>query len=282
MRWETKSLAFRALSAIPFGQELHHIAQRRLTKEWPRPIEHLESYRQRAILICELFEKNSKRSLAEANFVEIGAGRDLALAIALRTLGVAHVTCIDIKRIAKLDLINHAAKVLGAARALQSWDDLTAFGINYLAPASAERTTLPDDNVDCFCTSEVLEHIPSDSLTAILTESLRYLKPGGLHIHAIDYSDHYARSDSAISRFNFLKFSDSEWRKHNSAFQYVNRLRHSDYERLFLESGYSIESSDPHREAIPHDVSANLAERFSRYTQDDLGALRSIIVARKR
>src|SRR4051812_37209120 len=112
MKWQTKSRYFRLLAALPQGPRLHHLAQRHLTKEWPRPIPHLESYRERALKFVEAFQRFSNRNLEDSEFVEIGAGRDLALAVSLRLAGVARVTCIDIERLANLNLINHAARSL--------------------------------------------------------------------------------------------------------------------------------------------------------------------------
>ncbi|MGY4334545.1 hypothetical protein ACVWWG_008962 [Bradyrhizobium sp. LB7.2] len=281
MKWQTKSRYFRLLAALPQGPRLHHLAQRHLTKEWPRPITHLESYRERALKFVEAFQRFSNRNLEDSEFVEIGAGRDLALAVSLRLAGVARVTCIDIERLANLYLINHAARSLGVDRSFETWNELSEFGISYRAPESAEAIAIANSSIDCFCTSEVLEHIPQSSLKSIFYEAHRYLRAGGLHIHAIDYSDHFARSDPAISRFNFLKFTDTEWIPHNSRFQYVNRMRHSDYTGLLHATGFDLLDSDVVLGDLPKEVAAHLAPQFSSYDIDDIRALRSVVVARK-
>ena len=87
--------------------------------------------------------------------------------------------------------------------------------------------------------------MPPDQLVRLLA-GLRAVTVG-ITTHSIDYSDHYARSDRRLSRFNFLKYDDAQWRPFNSGLQYVNRLRHSDYVRLFREAGFAIleESSVP-------------------------------------
>jgi len=112
-------------------------------------------------------------------------------------------------------------------------------------------------------------------------ETQRLLRPGGISVHTIDYSDHYARSDSRIDRFNFLTFDDRAWRKHDSAFQFVNRLRHSDYVRIFESSGLRILSAT----VIPgHPTTTTrngVAERFAGYPDSDLFALGGRLIVGK-
>ena len=102
----------------------------------------------------------------------------------------------------------------------------------------------------------------------------------GITTHSIDYSDHYARSDGSLSRFNFLKYDDAQWRPFNSGRQYVNRLRHSDYVRMFREAGFTIleESSVPGEPTT--EVINNVAPQFRKYEPADLFALKGRIIAR--
>jgi SAM-dependent methyltransferase len=146
---------------------------------------------------------------------------------------------------------------------------VAAFGIDYRAPQDARR--LPGDlQIDCFFSNEVLEHIPEPVLEEIFEALKGNLRPGGLALHRIDYTDHFARSDATASRFNFLTYSDPEWAPYNTSFQYVNRLRHSDFERLFARAGWTIR----HQERRAHEpdpaILGRLADRFRTYTPEDL------------
>ena len=165
-------------------------------------------------------------------------------------------------------------EILGGHVTLESWDHLERFGISYHAP---HDITDADQKVDCSCSNEVLEHIPPDQLVRLLA-GLRAVTTG-ITTHSIDYSDHYARSDGNLSRFNFLKYDDAQWRPFNSSWQYVNRLRHSDYVRLFREAGFAIleESSVPGEPSA--EIVDNVAPRFRQYEPADLFALRGRIVA---
>jgi SAM-dependent methyltransferase len=113
--------------------------------------------------------------------------------------------------------------------------------IEYIAPADAANTGLPDQSVDFHVSHFAFEHIPPEILTAILLEGGRIIKPGGLFINTVDYQDHFAVYTKTINRLNFLRYSDEEWRKYNNnKYTYVNRLRHDDFKRLFAELGHDI------------------------------------------
>jgi hypothetical protein len=90
----------------------------------------------------------------------------------------------------------------------------------------------------------------------------------------IDYSDHYSHADPAISRVNFLRFSDRQWQPYQSRMLYQNRLRHSDYRRIFEESGLRV--AEESKMVLEEEISAvrqmPLADRFAGYGLDDLAA----------
>ena len=71
--------------------------------------------------------------------------------------------------------------------------------------------------MDCITSTYTLEHIPADDIRRILVECNRILKPGGLILSLIDYQDHYSWLDLRISRYNFLRYSERQWRWFNSS-----------------------------------------------------------------
>lgn len=89
-----------------------------------------------------------------------------------------------------------------------------------------------------------------ESLPALLADGFQILKPGGLAIHASDYSDHFARGTD-VSRYNFLQYSSARWRTFNSRIQFVNRLRHSEYLNLFRAAGFELVEVNEHSGEIP-------------------------------
>jgi hypothetical protein len=231
----------------------------------------------------------SRRILANARnrraqFLEIGAGGDLAVAIGLRLLGVEHVTCVDVSRLARLPLVQHAAvhlsKQLGVSPpTFRSWGDVAAFGIDYFAPRRLQEAETPRRFIDCFYSVDTLEHIPQDDLESVLRQARELLVPNGVSIHLIDYSDHYARADNNVSRFNFLTFDESSWRQFNSRFQYVNRLRHSQYLQLFADASMNVIHVEPEISGVEEDILERLADPFKGMSNADLFTLRAMLVA---
>ena len=78
--------------------------------------------------------------------------------------------------------------------------------IEYIMSCDARNTKLPDASFDYVVSSNVLEHIPSDVIEGIVTESRRILKPGGVHVHHINPGDHSA-FDPSVTTVNFLRYS---------------------------------------------------------------------------
>jgi len=106
---------------------------------------------------------------------------------------------------------------------------LESCGINYHAPCDAAQTGLASESVDIVYSNTVLEHVPSDEIEGLFTESYRILRRDGCILHLIDTSDHFAHSDPTISFINFLQFSEQRFAKYNTRFLYQNRLRVSDW-----------------------------------------------------
>ena len=280
MHWKTKSAAFRILSAIPFGGTIHHLLQRHVTHEWPRAEPVLDE------LIVAAREILAAASIAgdpgKASFVEIGAGRDVAVALALRMLGVGSVTTLDIDRLARIDLVNHSAQYMArqigvTVPSFASFDDLAAYGVTYRAPLRI--TDIEDERFDCFYSVDTLEHIPAEPLAEVLAAARARLKPGGITVHIIDYSDHYARGSGA-SRLNFLRYSDRDWEAHNSRLLYMNRLRHSQFLDLFAKAGFQSIDDAPFR-LDAADVPMNeLDAKFRAMSIEDVATLHARISAR--
>lgn len=272
MDWRLKALAFRALD-LPGGAHAHYFLQRHVTRNWPRRPATLDALCGIARRVTANYARYVGATLESV--LEIGAGRDLAVPLGLIRIGVRRVIASDVTRLAKLDLVRHAADHILTNRIspLRSWADVERLGIDYRAPDHLRGLT---EKVDCSCSNEVLEHVPPDQLVELLA-SLRAVT-GGITTHSIDYSDHYARSDPSVSRLNFLRYSDREWQRFNSGMQYVNRLRHSDYLRLFRQAGFTIIEETSELRAPPADLT--IAEQFRHYDPDDLYAIKGRIVAR--
>jgi hypothetical protein len=216
--WRLKALAFRALD-VPGGDTVHYWLQRHVLRSWPRPALRLASFPPRAPGVDRRLRAPSRQGPGERARDRRGARSRAAALPAPARRGL--VLASDVTRLARLDLVRDAAMRLGAdVPELASWDDLDRYGVCYRAP---HLVSAGDEPVDLSCSNEVLEHVLAAEVPALLA-ALRGVTRG-ITVHTIDYSDHYARSDAALSRLNFLRYSDAQWRWFDGRRQHLNRNR---------------------------------------------------------
>lgn len=255
MSWRVKALAQKALSHLPAGEQLNRLAERVLTAQL------------RDELLAEVVETAREHQRIATQYglagetlraFEFGAGRHLLKLLLLSLYGWNHQIAFDLRPLASVRLVNEALarlrelpEILGQTskkpRPIASLEDLRQhYGISYSAPADARATRLADASIDLVSSTDVLEHIPPVDLRAILRESYRILVPGGIAIHTVNCMDHFASFDQNISIYNFLQFSEAEWRKYNSLIHYQNRMRHREYVALFQELGFEVLEQNLH------------------------------------
>lgn len=180
---------------------------------------------------------------------EFGAGKSLAQNLYLSNT-IDHQLVIDLNSMIDLTLVDQSRTLLSSKANLKSnieiksLDNLASYGIEYRAPYDASETDLLDKSLDACISTNTLEHIPKESIRAIFVELYRTLKDTGVISAIIDYTDHYAHTDSSITLLNYLNFSESEWKKYNHNCHYQNRLRHNDYKSIFLDCGFRIIRED--------------------------------------
>jgi SAM-dependent methyltransferase len=96
-----------------------------------------------------------------------------------------------------------------------------------------QELRLPPESID-FCFSKtVFEHVLD--VNSLSYELHRVLKPGGIMIHEIDFSDH--RMPGTV-HFDFLKYSKKEWRSGKNG---TNLWRINDYVELLEKIGFRTE-----------------------------------------
>jgi SAM-dependent methyltransferase len=292
MNWKLKGLGQSALSRLPYAGALNYFGQKFITKAHaagPPVADRLEKAR----WFTARFREYHGGNLSDARFFEFGAGWDLAGPLALYCLGANSQCVVDIRPCARLELVNQtiaelnrrSAEVVRLAGApLGSLGELEMrFGIRYQAPADARGTLLGGASVDCIVSTYTMEHIPVADLQAILAEARRILKPAGLILSLIDYQDHYSYRDAHISVYNFLQYTERQWRWFNSPLHYQNRLRHSQYRQLFADAGFEILAEDlklPGAPDLDRFRGLRLAPAFGSFAVDDLTILGSGMVCR--
>lgn len=154
--------------------------------------------------------------------------------------------------------------------------------IDYVAPADASRMDLPGHSLDLVYSNSVLEHVPGTLILAIMRETHRTLRPGGVALHSVACNDHYAHFDRTISFVNYLRFNEADWKLWNNSLNYQNRLRAPDFLRLAEAGGLEIATVQT---AIrPGSLEAlsrmRVAPEFSAYEPSDLAITSVNFVAR--
>jgi SAM-dependent methyltransferase len=283
MRWIAKALVQGGLSHVPHGDALNYVLQRRVSRSLPVPDGIFRMHEEEARAHFEALRRHAPAlDPGAAVAYEFGAGWDLVGPLTLATLGVGRQILVDIRANVRLELVNDTLR-RSSLEPLASLDELEPrLGIRYLAPRDARATGLPDAAVDMVSSTFTLEHIPEPDIAAILAESARLLRPGGLVSCAIDLKDHYSYFDHRLGPYHFLGVSDRAWRFVNPSLHHQNRLRLPDYRRLFAEAGLTIVEEHVKRPTDDEQrglAGIALAPRFRRYAADDLGALELRVVA---
>ncbi|MBM7066793.1 class I SAM-dependent methyltransferase [Actibacterium sp. 188UL27-1] len=248
------------------------------------------------------FLQKSGLDLADADILEVGTGWYPVIPLMLRLAGARHVHLSDTHRLMDLDTLEAARSFLRArsedlARRLDCPESqiatlldrgttgtfeqrLADLGLSYHTPLDYRRATF---KVDAIVSHTVMEHITPREIRRILMHSRAVLNPGGLISHGIDHSDHRAHRDTALSRLDFLRYSDRAWSwLCLNPQDYTNRLRHADYMAMIRDAGYEVLFE---RALVDHKAAAEvkhlkLDARFAFHGPEDLARLWSHIIAR--
>lgn len=180
--------------------------------------------------------------------------------------------------------IDEVATTIGISREMALARLHENFAPDYIVPWDAARH--PAASADIIISRATFEHVPAIPLRDFLAAFLRILRPGGAMCHLVDNSDHWEHRDKRLSRVNFLIYEDGHWlwrlaQMHQQSFQ--NRLRHSDYIRMFEEAGFIVQSAsgEPDARCMSDLARLSLATPFAGRPAEDLAILTSLFVARK-
>jgi SAM-dependent methyltransferase len=262
MHWQTKAKIMKACALLPAGGGIYRFIQKTFGRLKADPMSRIPTQIEMARWILEMGGK-----VEEPTFFEVGTGHCPIVPIGFFLCGAEKIVTVDLHR--RLDLgilkkslvwmaenrdelfgyMNEVAERAVFDKRIDLIDSLKGMpekflseaNIQYLAPADAANTDLPDKSVDYHISTTVFEHIPRENIKRILKEAKRILKKDGVAIHFIDLSDHFQHQDKSITGINFLRYSEKEWDKiAGNEFAYCNRLRASDYLGLFEELGFDV------------------------------------------
>jgi len=160
-----------------------------------------------------------------------------------------------------------------------NFDELySLLGFTYIVEPRGRLDVIPDDSVDLVISSDVLEHIPRAGLEQLVLDLKRVLRPGGVCVAQIVEEDHLRIYDRSVHPKNYLRYSEFAWKAlFENRVQYINRLQHSDYVKLFA-GGFELidEQIVVSSDNLPFEVS----QAFKGYSDKDLKAGVTRIAAR--
>ena len=266
MNWQTKSKIMKVCAVLPAGGGIYRFIQKTFGRLKANPMSRIPAQIEMVRWMLEMGGKVDGKT-----FFEVGTGHNSIVPIGFFLCGADEVITVDLHRRLDLGILKKSLmwmaenrdEILGyydgvAERtifykrmdlidSLKEMPEkfLSEANIQYLAPADAADTGLPDASLDYHVSTTVFEHIPRADIKRILKEAKRILKDDGIAIHFIDLSDHFQHQDKSITRINFLRYSEKEWdRIAGNEFAYCNRLRASDYLDLFKNAGFDVCRSD--------------------------------------
>lgn len=176
--------------------------------------------------------------------------------------------------------IARAERLLDELAALTSFDAVyERLGFRYVVDQSGKLDSIAADSIDLVISSDVMEHIPADTLPRLIGDFARVLKPGGAVAQQIVEADHLRIYDRAVHGKNYLRYSDRQWRRwFDNGVQYINRLQHSDFVRLFRQGGFAVVAE----EIVQSDDTSVLRidPRWAGYDKADLDATVTRLIAR--
>lgn len=266
VNWKWKARVQRTIAVLPLADQIYYAMQRTVGSLKPGRSNPLDWFD--AALSIVKWIKGAGAGIEGRRFLEVGTGHYVNVPVGLWLCGAGEIVTVDLNTYltdalasqtiafvrenreqvsaafgpeAEAPLFQERLEQLAELRGGGARELLELAQIRYVAPADAAHLDFPDASFDFHVSHAVFEHIPAETIAAILKEARRLLKPEGLLMHAIDPSDHFSHDDDSITAINFLQFSEREWERWaGNKFMYHNRLRGFEYVELFEQAGARI------------------------------------------
>jgi len=179
----------------------------------------------------------------------------------------------------QVERVERLAAVIDRAEAETPAETLARLDI-HARLGDARGTDLPDSSVSLVFSTVVCEHIPRDVLAGLWREFRRVLAPEGVMSHQIGLADQFASFDRSITPYNFLRYSERQWRWLDSPMIPQTRLRLADHRALLRAHGFELVHEDGVR-GSPADLrTVPLAPQFRSHAVSDLLVLYAWLVGR--
>ena len=288
---------------MPFSGKINFFFQKYVTRGVYLSDEYFED---RLIHCREHYKAFRKYSTAQDfSHLEIGTGWYPVVPVGIFLYGAGSITTVDLNRLSNPELTHTTLRkfleyhkngklekilpgiskerlelVLSEAESPSPdfFDLLDKHHIVYMV-MDARKLHLPDAGVDLISSNNTFEHIYPEVLDGILKEFRRLGKPGGVMSHSIDLSDHFAHMDKSITIYNFLKYSDAQWKCIDNRIQPQNRLRIYDYREMYKKQNIVI-IEEINREFKMEDYNkVKVSEKFLSHSPEENAVSHSQIIS---
>ena len=302
-KWIAKAAVQKSISALPNPQRANYFFQRHITHSTTLAQGFLNQRIIWSRLHLEAFDRmgGERRDMVVA---ELGSGWYPILPLCYFLVGASTVWMLDLEDLTRPELVIQAVDGLLDASEDGRLDNLGvdaerlerlrelaqrthrndgaitlgSLGIKAL-PGDARTIELPA-SPDLITSNTVLEHIDAISLEGILRRFAEIAHPGMVMSHLIDHCDHYAYTDSSLSVYHFLQYSDRAWRLIDNSVQPMNRLRASEYIAMYERVGIPVNEEVRHGCDPTALIGTPLSPRFRSMDPSDVSCTSSHIVTR--
>jgi hypothetical protein len=246
-----------------------------------------ERYLERSKLFLSLLEKHHIVQDGHS-FVELGTGWVHWDAIFVRLFHDVEISLYDVWDCRQLEAIKHNSRKLDSViddivhtapiqrehihHLLHDISNVNSFkqlyqllGFEYILDPVGCLDCFSDNSYDLAYSFDVLEHIKEGILSEFTQNLYRLLKSGAYSIHQIDLCDHLAYYDRRLLPKNYLRYSDSSWKRwFQNEVQYFNRLQRPEWLSLFQNAGLELVEEQSQFTPIGDVVPIGRFEHFDR------------------
>lgn len=265
-KWILKAIVQKTISFLPKANKINNLFQKYVTKGFYLTDEYFFDRLEHAQVHLKEYASFTNNFVPNS-CLELGTGWYPVIPIAFYLAGVKNIHTVDISSLIKKEWIKiTTAKFIEAYESkkledyikvdenryekimfihnnidsLELKDVLDKLHLKYHVE-DARKLHFQDGSIDLINSNNTFEHIEQEVLKSILKEFKRIInKKHGVMSHFIDMSDHFAHFDKSINIYNFLRFSDKQWKLIDNTIQPQNRLRIDDYRSIYQELNIPI------------------------------------------
>ncbi len=265
-KWIMKAIIQKTISYLPFSNNINYLFQKFVTKGVYLTDEYFYDRLEHAKVHLNSYKKYSGKNIPDVT-LEIGTGWYPVVPVAFFLSGTKKTYSVDISFLTSKERIRTTLEmyivsekekklttyinilperfsvleeILKNINSLSLQQILEKLNIVYLID-DAGKLDLPDQSIDLINSNNTFEHIYPTFLIPILKEFKRVVKRNhGIMSHFIDMSDHFAHFDKTINIYNFLRFSDKQWKLIDNSIQPQSRLRIYDYRKIYSDLNIPI------------------------------------------